>query len=131
MNKDNNNLGLPLSSFDGRKGNSLNMDAFSNFEKGISAIDFQVDYPSENFHILKAEGVENMKLDILNKAEEADQLIQKGEAEDGAPTKNSIIQEGVELLKSFQTVKVENSDGTFETYFVKSKSTEEAEKLGK
>lgn len=128
MSKNKNELGLTLGSFDGRNGNSINVDMFSDFEKGITNLDFQTKYTEDKFHILKGEGMERLKMDILNKAEEANEALLKGEAGEDAPTKNSVIKEGAELLKGFETIKVENTDGTFETYFVKGKTDEE---LGK
>jgi len=127
-------LGLTLNQFDGRGGNSINVESFENFEKGISEIEFGIKYEKENFHILKSEGIEKLKVDILNKAEEASEALQKSKDGGDLPKREDVINEGVELLKSFEAVKVENKDGIVETYFVKSKKVEtpkDTEEAGK
>jgi len=113
----NENHTLPASDFDGRSGRKLNMKMFKNFEKGISITDFKTKYPEDSNHILKSEGVEALKIDILNNAKEAQEQIEKGEGE----VHSSVIDQGVELLKSFERVIVTDDLGEQVEYFVKGK----------
>lgn len=92
---------------------SLNFEGFTNLQKGITEIDFQLEYPAEKFAKLSRAGVDKLMADIVEKANGAEEFeksdegkeLEKSETEK-RPTALEVIEQGKELMSRFQAVSV-------------------------